>query len=164
MTAATGATPRDFFETMVKPPYQAWLADPLTEWKAKAAVQAADILAERVFVFWHARDASKIHGASSVRKYREHLRDNVCPDFGLVWDIHDGHKHVEITRKGRSVSTATQTGVGRLGFGQGRFGEGTFGGGDQMVVELDDGTKRAVSAVIANVMAMWETELQRMGL
>lgn len=37
--------------------YADWPADPLTEWKAKAAVSNADIMAERVFHYWQSRTA-----------------------------------------------------------------------------------------------------------
>ena len=39
---------------------------------------------------------------------------------------------------------------------EGGFGEGKFGGAEQLVVELDNGSKQALSAIIENVMAMRE--------
>jgi hypothetical protein len=72
------------------------VADPLTEWKAKAATSNADTMAERLFVYWDSKDQSQVAGAKIVRQYRTHLRENVCPDFGLVWDVHDGHKHMTL--------------------------------------------------------------------
>ena len=72
--------------------------DPLSEWKAKAATSNADTLAERVFAYWSTRDRTQVAGATSASKYRSHLREKVCSDFGLVWDVHDGHKHVTISR------------------------------------------------------------------
>lgn len=157
-------TPRDFFKNMVRPAYTEWLADPLAEWKAKAAVSNADTLAERLFHYWHPLDPAQIGGAASASQYRTYLRTKVCADFGLVQDIHDGHKHFVLDRRNREVTKSSQTGVGQMGFGEGGFGEGTFGGTDQMIVELDTGTKRALSAVMSNVMTMWENELKRMGL
>jgi hypothetical protein len=79
--------PRDFFENIVKPSYEAWLADHLREWKAKAATSNADTMAERIFVYWNNRDQTHVAGARHPREYRSHLRTNVCPDFGLVWDV-----------------------------------------------------------------------------
>ena len=156
--------PRDFFEQMVKPPYEAWLADPLIEWKAKAATSNADILAERVFVYWNKKDQSQVAGAKHVRDYRTHLRKNVCPDFGLVWDVHDGLKHMMLDRPNRQVTSATQTGVGQMGYGEGLYGEGLYGGCDQMVVTLDDNSKRTLSGAMQNVTAMWDKLLADMGL
>ena len=69
-----------------------------------------------------------------------------------------------LTRGNRQITSATQTGVAKMGYGEGGFGEGVFGGGDQIVITLDDGSKRALSAVIQNVMAMWSQALVNMGL
>jgi hypothetical protein len=70
------STPREFFEGVAKPSYEAWLFDPLTEWKAKSAVSNADILGERLFVYWETGDVSQVAEATSASKYRTHLRHN----------------------------------------------------------------------------------------
>lgn len=158
------ANPRHFFDNILKPSYEAWLSDPLSEWKAKAAVANADTMAERVFAHWHRLDPDQIAGAASASKYRSHLREQVCPEFGLVWDVHDGHKHVTLGRTNRQVTTSDQTGVGRMGWGEGGFGEGLYGGGDQIVIQLDDGSRRPLSAVMLRVMKMWVEILTAMKL
>ena len=152
-----------FFEKIVKPSYEEWLSDPLSEWKAKAATSNADTLAERVFAYWSTRDRTQVAGATSASKYRSHLREKVCSDFGLVWDVHDGHKHVTISRATVRSVLPNKPALGN-GAGEGAFGEGVYGGGDQMVIRLDNGSKRALSAVMLNVMAMWEDTLAPMGL
>ncbi len=157
-------SPRTFFDTILKPSYEAWMSDPLETWKAKAAISNADTMAERIFHHWNKNDQGKIAGAATARQYRDYLKNNVCSDFGLVWDIHDGHKHMTLDRKPRQVTTADQTGISTMGYGQGGYGEGLYGGGPQMVVTLDDGSKRALSAVAKNVMSMWEKLLTDMGL
>ncbi|HEX3884073.1 MAG TPA: hypothetical protein VHW66_15550 [Stellaceae bacterium] len=91
------STPRDFFEKIVKPSYQDWLSTPLAEHRAKAAASSADTMAERTFVYWKGRDRAQIAGATTPRQYRDHLRAHYA-DFGLVWDIHDGHKHFTLGR------------------------------------------------------------------
>jgi hypothetical protein len=148
-------SPRYFFEKIVRPSYEAWLPDSLSEWKAKAAASNANIMAERMFVFWFEQDPSMVAVAKSAYEYRTYLRQNF-PDFGLVWDVDDGHKHMTIDRKPRQVTSATQTGIAKMGWGEGGWGEGLFGGGDQIIIQLDDHSKRALSAVMKNVMAMWE--------
>ncbi len=155
--------PRDFFNNIVRPSYDAWLADPLSEWKAKAAVANADILAERVFVHFGKVDPVKVFGAKTVARFRTHLRESVCADFGLVWDIHDGHKHARLDRASSRITSADQTGVSGMGYGEGGYGEGVYGGGPQIVVELNDGSKRALSSIMLNVMAMWTKFLEDIG-
>jgi len=156
-------TPRDFLENIVKPSYEAWLSDPLEEWKAKAAASNVDTMAERTFVYWVGRDKTQIAGARSAREYRAYLR-NLCPDFGLVWDVHDGHKHFKLDRSNREITCATQTGVGRMNYGEGEYGEGDYGGADQMIIELDDGSKRTLAGAMQAAMSMWEAQLDSMAL
>ena len=60
-------TPRTFFDTILKPSYEAWASDPLETWKAKAAASNADTMAERVFHHWDQNDRSKISGVTTAR-------------------------------------------------------------------------------------------------
>ena len=78
-----------------------------------------------------------------------------CPRWYQALRLGPGH---------REVTNADQAGVGRIGYGEGRYGEGVFGGGEQIVIELDNGEKRALSAVMHTVMYMWEKLLTDMGL
>jgi len=148
--------PVDFFTNFVKRAYDEWKASPLDEYRAKIAVQQADVMAERMWKYWRTRDPAKVSGAQSAQQYREHLTKNECPDFGLVWDAHDAHKHVELDRKGRRVTSSDQTGTQSLGFGEGAFGEGPFSGGTQLVVTTDAGQERELSLILGNVTEMWQ--------
>jgi hypothetical protein len=135
----------------------------LSEWKAKAAASNADTMAERTFVYWDGRDQTQIAGAASPRQYRNRLR-GICPDSGLVWDGHDGHKHFKLDRSNREIRSATQTGVSRMGYREGDLGESAYGGADQIVIDLDNGSKRTIAGVMQAVMAMWENQLASMAL
>jgi hypothetical protein len=121
-------------------------------------------MAERVFVYWNALDPTQVASTKSPRQYRVYLAENISEDFGLIRDIHDGHKHAVVSRADRRVTTSDQTGVAQTAWGEGAFGEGVFGGGDQIVVRLDNGSKRALSAIMKNVMTEWENLLAQMGL
>jgi hypothetical protein len=156
--------PRNFYENILVLSYRAWLDDPLVEWKAKAASANADIMAERLFHHWKIVDCTKIGGATTVRAFRNYLSRNVCNDFGLVRDIHDGFKHMKLDRADRRITNAAQTAVSQIGYGEGNYGEGMYGGSDQIVIELDDGTKRSLLGVMQNVIEMWERLLTEMGL
>ncbi len=54
--------------------------------------------------------------------------------------------------------------MGTLGYGESRYGEGVYGGARQLLVTLDNGTRRPLSAIMTNVMAMWERILAEMSL
>jgi hypothetical protein len=113
-------------------------------------------MAARVFHYWQGRDPSKIYGARNEGAYRNELTALECQDFGLVRDVADAHKHFELDRPNRRLTRADQTARGGMGWGEGGLGEGVFGGGPQLVVKLDDGTKRALSAIMQNVIEMWQ--------
>jgi len=147
---------RKFFESHVLPNYKEWLASPLDERLAKNAVADANNMAARVFHYWRDSDPSKIYGATSEGKYRNELTARECQDFGLVRDVADAHKHFELDRPNRRLTRADQTARGGMGWGEGGFGEGVFGGGPQLVVKLDNGTNRPLSAIMKNVIEMWQ--------
>ncbi len=116
-------TPRNFFETIVKPAYAAW-EDRQVEWTAKAAIAEMNNMAERVFRYWGTRDPNKAYSATNPGAYRQALVAKECADFQLVWDIADAHKHMELDRKPRKVSRSGQTGPQPDVFG----GDAYFGG------------------------------------
>jgi hypothetical protein len=156
--------PRAFFENHLLPNYNEWLASPLNERLAKNAVADANNMAARVFHYWRDRDLTKIHGAGNEGHYRNELAARECPDFSLVRDVADAHKHFELDRPSRRVTRADQTAKGGMGCREGGVVEGVFGGGPQLVVKLDDGTKRPLSAIMKNVVEMWERLLSRWSL
>jgi len=143
----------------VRPTVAAWRADTLNVLLAKQTANELNNMAERIFHHWCA-GAAQVYFAQTPGEYRRKLVAHACSDFQLVWDIADAHKHVALDQKHRIVSRDEQTAQGSLGWGERGFGEGAFGGADELVVRLDDGSKRAVSAVIENVLAMWELVAQ----
>jgi hypothetical protein len=174
--------PRIFYNEIVQPSYQAFIATPTLEWICKAAVSNADTMAERMFYFWQFiikkdpssdEDAieaarSAILGFTHVRQYREHLT-TICPDFQLVWDIHDAHKHYELGRPNRALTHADQTGTvpmvwNRMRFPWSRATTPSWTDTEVIFVTRDDGQVAPVLNVLSNVMAMWDDELARVSL
>jgi hypothetical protein len=90
-------------------------------------------MAERIFVYWSEKDKTYVAGAQSAFQYRTHLRQNVCPDFGLVSDVHDAHKHVRLDRANRRVTNAAQTGIRNPTFNEVPFGESVLGGHPEII-------------------------------
>lgn len=123
-------------------------------------------MAERVFRYWRGRDPAQIYGAGTPKEYREQLANRECQDFGLIWDVADAHKHIELNRPSRRITHSDQTKKALHVYG----GPTYFGakdahfGGSHLVVTLDDGTKRPLSGVLENVMDMWERLLAQMRL
>lgn len=159
--------PRLFFDKFVKPPFEDWLTDELCNWKAKTTVANLDIMAETCFVFWKSTDASKLNNVTKARKFREFLVQSECEDFGLVWDIHDAHKHIELTVSrsgGREVNRSDQTDVMSLGWDEATWDEGRWDSPEELVVTTDSGSKRSLIAIAKNVIEMWERLLAEWGL
>jgi hypothetical protein len=173
--------PRIFYNEILQPSCQAFVASPTVEWICKAAVSNADTMAERMFYFWRyiirkdpssdqdAIEAARraILGFTHVRQYREHLA-NICPDFQLVWDTHDAHKHFELGRPNRALTHADQTGTVPMVWNRMNlpWDRATFSWDDTEVIFVtrDDGQIAPVLGVLSNVMAMWDAEFARVSL
>ncbi len=137
--------PRDFFETMAKPSYRDWRAEPLAQHRAKATVGYVNDMAERMF---HHLGFEKVYRDRGPAQYRDALAEE-CPDFGLLRDIADGTKHFRLDRASRKISSAEQTGPES---------------GDLLVATLDTGEQRSLISIVNNVMSMWERLLEKNGL
>ena len=101
--------PKVFFNDFVCRAYGEFLKDPASEYRAKQAVTEANNMAERVWHWFRDSDDSKVFYAEGPTKYREALATNVCPDFQLVWDIADGHKHVTLNRRWFRLVTSAKS-------------------------------------------------------
>lgn len=151
--------PNEFFQKFVEPTYQDYLAEPLQHHRVKNAAAQLDTLAERMWNWWQERDALKIRNVASPRAYRELLAREGCPDFQIVWDLHDAHKHVELTRGARIVTSASQSGLTFVGgaFDPDAFDPEAFDCGvETFLVRLPDGAKRNLAEVFSNVHSMWQ--------
>lgn len=155
---------RLFFDQHVKPNYEDWLASPLNERLAKNAVAEANNMAARAYHYWQTQKPDHIYGARDESRYRDELAKRECPDFALLRDVAEAHKHFHLSRQRRQITRADQTGPGAVGWGEGGWGEGVYGGGPQLIVALDDGKKRPLTAIMASVIKMWEQLLTRWGV
>ena len=104
-------TPREFLEEMVGPTVAAWRADHLNARLAKQAANELNNMVDRMLNHWGG-GAAEVYNAGTPAEYRRKLVTDVCPDFQLVWDIADAHKHVELGRPDRSVTRDDQTAPG----------------------------------------------------
>jgi hypothetical protein len=154
--------PRKFFDQHVRPNYEEWLHDPLNERRAKNAVGDANSMAARVVHYWRDRDPSQIYGAQSEGRYRDELAARECADFALVHDVAEAYKHVELSRPSRLVTHYDQTAAEVSRWDEARWDEAPWDG--QLVVTLDDGTRRPLADIMRNVIVMWERLLDRMML
>ena len=157
--------PRDFFETMAKPSYRDWRAEPLAQHRAKATVGFVNDMAERMF---HHLGLERDYGVRGTGKYRVALAE-ACPDFGLLRDIADGTKHFRLNRANRRISSAEQTGRGALNWAKcgDKWEDADYTweeSGDLLITTADNGEQRSLISIVNNVLSMWEHLLNENGL
>jgi hypothetical protein len=140
-------SPTHFFDEFVARAFTDHLGDPTDRYHLNVAIHQANVLAERIWQIFHEVAPDKIANAKSSSAYRSYLA-KACPDFQLVWDLDDGHKHVVLRRGNRKVTSVAQTGLRHQGgaFDVAGFDDPAFDTGKkELIVQLDDGTERSVS-------------------
>lgn len=76
-------------------------------------------------------------------------------DLVILGAVVDAFKHFELRNHSRPVTAIDATLTVATGWGELGWGEGKYGGVDQVIVELNDGKKRALSSILQNVIDMW---------
>ena len=151
--------PRDFLDDIVKPTLEEARQDPLSVRKTILAILVSDALFAQVY---HSHDQSVAANVARIGKANDdtefrHLLSNNCSDCGLLRDAAKAQKHVYLKRGKPVISSADSLKVRCRGWGQGGYGEGPYGGGDQIVIELDNGDTRNAMAVVTKVVKFIET-------
>jgi len=131
------------------------------------AALSAFHMADWVWTTYHEDDPQKVADTARPLAYSLYLADNGYPDFRVIKDIAEAHKHLKLTVRtdDRVVLSAGATGLGRIGATTRRGLTGTtMAALPKLVIEQQDGTKRAFEDVIGNVINMWEDLIERDGL
>ena len=150
---------QEFFDTHVTPAVNDWRDSPND---IRKAMHAAVELNQMADYFWHefsSSDPSRVTGSTSAGEFRKELGHRV-PDFAVLRDVAEAHKHMKISRAGRYVTSAGQTVTIKLGWGEAEFGEDEWGGSKSIVVTLDDGTRKRLKYLIEGTVKMWESLLR----
>ncbi|AWN35678.1 hypothetical protein [Methylobacterium radiodurans] len=110
---------------------------------------------------------------AGLDRLRDWLQANHCKmlrgiaqpdDVHLLGDVADAFKHAVLTqgrRVPRRITSAAATVTSSTGFGKMAWGEGKFGGVEQVIVTLNDGTERALSCILQNVVDAWRAAMGR---
>ena len=115
--------PRRCFEIHVKANHDDWCSDPLDERKAMNAAMSANQMADHLYHYLLENNDSRPFGARNPGEYRRALAE-IEPDFALVRDVAEAHKHVQIGRSDAQVRSADRTNVQPSRYGEMRYGEG----------------------------------------
>lgn len=152
-------TPRDIFNTFVRPAAADYEAAPGAAHRAVSALCHIDALAEEVW-----RATNKPEG--KPRRYRDYLKGK-CIELGYARDVHDIHKHGMLTRQ-TTLPNDKRPQVVRIGPTmmtpvslQNVF---VFQTGGQFVnLTLRDGTAVRALDVIKRCVEWWDVELSSLG-
>jgi hypothetical protein len=156
--------PREFYERHLLPAYNDWsLAG--EEWRFRLAAINVSHMADHVFAFFNTSGQLHVIGSpSGPRVYRDQLRSE-CHEFGLIWDVADGHKHVLLDRKSAQVSRDEQVGFRRAG---GAFSSGFSSAydrpGEKVMIDLNNGTAKPGAPVLKRAQLMWKWKLESWGM
>ncbi len=123
------------------------------------AVVSANQMADHMHHYLSENNKSLLLGATGSHKYRIALAE-IEPDFALVRDVAEAHKHVHLDRPDAQVRSADRTNIQPSRYGEMPYGEGLYSA-SQFVVELEGGSKRALSALMNKTIEMWEAQLKR---
>ena len=115
-----------------------------------------------------------INAAIALYHLREHLPshlkprraelENDCPDYGLLGDIANVAKHLNINRNNPLISNANQLyeimAITYYADEQGEFTASQI----EVHIKLDNGTQRSMAEILYNVMCMWRDKLDNLGI
>jgi hypothetical protein len=143
-----------FYDEHIEPSVREWEASPLEPHRAMNGAVALNQMADH---FWHEHhgDAARVLHSPSLPAFRNALAA-ATPEFGLVRDVADAHKHYRLDRANRNLTDASQATAGSMGYGEARWGEGQWGSPPEIVVTYDDGSKHHFSTAVRKVKAMWQ--------
>jgi hypothetical protein len=146
-----------FFRNHVLPSIQDWQVD---ETAIHKAMMVATNLSHMADYFWksYSGDSNKVLGKKSLKEFREQLEVN-NPDYALIRDVCDAHKHLELGRKPKRVTKADQTNVGKMGWGEAKWGNARWGSPEEVVVTDDSGEKHHFIGLVRRTETMWESLL-----
>jgi hypothetical protein len=128
----------------------------------RLAMNAAVALNQLADYFWqtfNSTDPARVYGAPSVRGLRDALVAR-CPEFAVVRDVAEAHKHMKLDRGARVLTRADQTAQGSTAFGEAGYGTGPWGGGPSVVVELDTRERVHFSHAARVVLEQWKAMLR----
>ncbi len=155
-------TPRnrshEHFDTHVLPAFNHWLANPTDIRLAMSAAVALNQMADH---FWHGfagSDPARVYNATSPGTFRSALATQ-NPEWSLVRDVAEAHKHVKLARPSRHLTSAGQTVVTPTVYGTSAYDTGPSGGTPSVVVTLDDGSTVHFSSVAKRALEMWQSLL-----
>lgn len=142
-----------FFRDYVLTAIGDWRSD---ETALHKAMLVATNLAHMADYYWQSfsNDTGRVFCKRSFSDFRQQLETDY-PDYALIRDVCDAHKHLELSRSSRRITRASQTTTGRLGWGQAKWGDARWGSPKEVVVTDDSGEKPHFLGLVRRTEEMW---------
>jgi hypothetical protein len=157
-----GSRSQLFFREHIAENMREWESDQLKPHKAMNLAVSLNQMADYFFQEFGSTPA-KVLGATDLKGFREALRAK-SSEFALAHDVADAHKHLALSRKNRKVTGASQATTGALRWDEAVWDDAKWDSPDEMVITLDDGSKRSFGTVVRQTKALWEELLLAAGL
>jgi hypothetical protein len=147
-----------FWRDHVLPALEDWRADETAVHKAMLIATNLTHMAE---YFWESFSGQpeRVFGRRAFREFRSKLEEEF-PDYAIIRDVCDAHKHLKLMRSSKRVTHSSQTSSGRMGWGEAKFGEGRWGSPEEIVVIDDGGGKHHFIALVKRTEEMWQKLLK----
>jgi len=157
-----GSRSQLFYREHIAENMREWEADQLKPHKAMNLALSLNQMADYFFLEFGA-EPSKVLGATSLEKFRDALRAKSA-EFALVHDVADAHKHLNLRGKNRKVMNASQATAGALRWDGAVWDEAKWDSPEEIVITLNDESKRSFGTVVRQTVAMWDELLLKAGL
>ena len=122
----------------------------------RRAMNAAMVIDHMADHYWEAfkGDPTRVYASASLGAFRKELAKE-CPEWACLRSVAEAHKHVQLDRKNRLVTSASQTSSQTIGYGLAPYGTGPFNG-ESLTVQLDDGSWQHISHIVEQSVSFWE--------
>lgn len=149
--------PRDFFKNTLEPTFLESKTHHHSNLRFfKQTSQAFNNLVERLA---H-EEVNNLHNETQRKKIIKEYRDciaNDCPEYGIIRDVADAEKHIQISRKGRRLTKDSQTEESMAGgWSANAFSKTSFSSlsfdftRNEIIVYCDDGSEHYGATLLEN--------------
>lgn len=155
-------TPKSFLETVVAPNIEDFRNNFSSFRHAHNAISALDALAAHLYYWAVSNSPNVVSSAKGDSCYRNELAEHNS-SFKLLRDIAKAQKHVHLKYCNPQVKRADQVTSKNIGWGEDGFGQGRYGGGEQVIVNDNNGQLHYVEEIIDSSLNLLISKMRELG-
>lgn len=154
--------PKSFLETVVAPNIEDFHNNFSSLRHAHNAISSLDALAAHLYCWAVANSPNVVASAIGDSGYRNELAER-NGSFKLLRDIAKAQKHVHLKYHNPQVKRADQVTSRNMGWGDGGYGQGRSGGGEQVIVNDNNGQLHYVEEIVDSSLNLLISEMRELG-